>query len=110
MAEYRLFPGSSRSVLLEVGPDSGGGGGGGLTELFGAITQIAGACADALARLPEQKRPGEIKLAFGLRALDDGSLAVALDPAAANFAVTLTWSGGGSAAAVVGGLTKPPAA
>jgi len=108
MAEYRMFPSSGRSVLVEVDAGSGGSASG-LTELFGVIAEVADACGDALSRLPDQKRPAEMQVAFGLRALTDGSMAVPLDTAQANFAVTVTWSSGGGAAEVVSGLTKPPA-
>ncbi|MDP8927989.1 MAG: hypothetical protein M3O70_05245 [Actinomycetota bacterium] len=91
MAKYRSFAGPSRSILIEV--DEGGGGAeGSLSELFGVLGDLATACADAMARAGDKKRPGELAVGFGLRALDDGSLAVALDPVKANFTVTMTWS------------------
>ena len=91
MAKYRSFAGPSRSVLVEV--DEGGGGTtGNLSELFGVLGDLATACADAMSRTATKKRPGEVTVAFALRALEDGSLAVARDTTTANFAVTMTWS------------------
>jgi hypothetical protein len=100
MAKYRSFHGAAGAILVEVEP-GGGGVTGNLNESLGALGNIAGALADTVGKVPEKKRPSQMRVAFGLVALEDGSFAVGRGTDKASFAVTMTWSGagdGGSAA------------
>ncbi|MER7459962.1 CU044_2847 family protein [Micromonospora sp. NPDC126480] len=84
-------------MSIEVGPGTGGGSNGGLSESFGVLASVAGACADAIAKVGQDKRPSTMEVTFGLVALEDGALVVGMDSAQASFAVKLTWTGGGDA-------------
>jgi hypothetical protein len=98
MAQYQLFDGTSRPVLIEVADGDGGNATGSLVDAVAVLTDIAAACGSAVNRLPTDRKPSELKVEFGLRALDDGSMAVSLDRTNSSFVVTMTWSGGGAAA------------
>jgi NTP-dependent ternary system trypsin peptidase co-occuring protein len=101
MPEYRVFQGSSGSVTLEVALSEGSGAGGGnLREgISGPMQSVVAAFCDEMARMPKEKKPSELEVSFGMRALNNGGFAVVLDPVQASFHVKMKWSGSEAGAA-----------
>lgn len=95
MASYKEYFGNS-AVLVEIDMDAveAGGKGGNLAASFRTITEVALACSEAVGQLPEEKKPSEIEVTFGLKALSSGKLAVTVNEPNANFKVRLKWGGG----------------
>jgi hypothetical protein len=60
-------------------------------DVVAALEGVAAAIAAPIAAMPEDRRPGELTVAFGLKALADGGCAITLDPDAANFRISLSW-------------------
>src|SRR5262245_37169782 len=99
MASFHTFAGGGRPVSVEMAAGTGSGAVG-LAEIFATVTEVVAAYSAALDRVPDKKKPSESKVAFGLSALEDGSIGVTLDTGRANFTVTLTWSSSASAGAL----------
>lgn len=97
MADLKTFHGSQGAVSLEV--DTGGAGaagGGSLADIMSVVEDIALAALDRLNRLPEEKRPSEFEIRFGVKGLSNGGVAVTQTPENANFQIRMKWGGGGA--------------
>jgi hypothetical protein len=91
MADYREFS-DVPNLRVEVEPNgSTGGPGHSLSGLLQAIGSIVAGATQQLGQLPAEQRPTDLRISFGIRALEDGRFAVALG-GDANFEVTLAWT------------------
>lgn len=62
-------------------------------ELFRAIQSMANAMAMQINQIPEQSRPAEINISFGVKLLSSGKCAISLSDTSVNFNVSMKWSG-----------------
>lgn len=92
MAKYKSFSLGQGSVLVEVEEGESGGGGGNLKDSLSMLQELIRSFADVVSKLPQKHKPGEFKLTFGLKTLEDGSFAIPADPEQGNFRLKMTWS------------------
>lgn len=93
MAEYKTFHSNAGSVTIEVeASDNGGSRSNNLQDLMRVIQDIAIVSIDELQKIPDDKRPSEFELSFGLKGLSEGGVAVSLDESKANFHIKMKWS------------------
>lgn len=92
MAKYKIFSGGSTSVLIEVEEGTGSGGSSNFKESLLMLEEVIRTFTETINKLPSKKKPNELKIAFGLKALEDGSLAIPADSSQGNFLVKMHWS------------------
>ncbi|CCD05608.1 TPA: CU044_2847 family protein [Legionella pneumophila] len=92
MAKYKSFPGNNSSILIEVEEGSTGGGSGNFKDSLGMLQEVIRSFVDSVNKIPAPKKPNELKITFGLKALEDGSMAISADPSHCNFEVKILWS------------------
>ena len=109
MSEYKTFKGSTgTTVVIEVETeDSEGIGGEFLSEMMRVLQDIAQVTSDSMQRLNEAKRPEEYELAFGLKGLSEGGVAVSLGDDHANFHIRMKWGSASSGDGPGGNATMP---
>lgn len=90
MAEYRSFFDSSGRVRIEV-EGSGGSSSSYAGDLMGALQGVAETIASQMSGIPEEQRPTEMSVSFGLKALGGGGFAISLSEDQANFRVSMKW-------------------
>lgn len=91
MATYREFS-DVQGLRAEIEDSAGGAGSDpSLGGLLQSLATVVAAAAGQLGQLPAERRPTELSLSFGLRAVG-GGFAVPLEADAANFRVALVWS------------------
>ena len=93
MSEYKTFKGpTGTTVVIEVETeDIEGIGGEFLSDMMRVLQDIAFVTSDSMQRLNEAKKPNEYELAFGLKGLSEGGVAVSLGDDHANFHVRMKW-------------------
>ncbi len=80
---------TSGSIRIEVdGPESRGNYN---SEFVRAVQTMAAIISGLVSQMPEEQRPQEFSLNFGLKALPTGGFAVSLGTEEANFTLALTW-------------------
>jgi hypothetical protein len=104
MPEYKSFIDSSVRLRIEI-EGSGGNSGSYAVDLAAALGSVAGMLGDQIANIAEGKRPSEITVSFGLRAIGGGGYAISLYEEQANFRVSLKW--GGSTGDMLSDFTMP---
>lgn len=67
-------------------------------DLAAALTRVVSEIAGQVQQLPADKKPTELQIEFGLRALGEGGYLIVNDPTQSNFRITAKWGGdeGGS--------------
>ena len=78
--------------MIDVEEGSTGGIGGNLKDSLSVLPDVIRSFVDSISKIPEKKKPSELKVMFGLRMLEDGSLAISADPSHGNFRVKMLWS------------------
>jgi hypothetical protein len=95
MATYRGFTDAASGLKIEVegtssSPESY------LSLLLTDIRSIVSSLASEVKGMPDDARPDEMEVSFGLRALSSGGFAVVFDQGSANFKVNVKWGGEGA--------------
>jgi hypothetical protein len=92
MATYRELGDGPAVLRIEVEPNGGTGGNLSIGGLVEAIRAVAALATQQVSQLPAEQRPTDLRISFGIRALENGYFAVGLEEDSANFHVTLAWS------------------
>ncbi len=106
MPTYRNFS-ESGSVRIEVeetsGAPAGRAGSSYATELRSAIAAVVATISKQAAE-KEDGAPSEISVAFALKALSGGGLAIALGDEQASFRIEMRWGGGEGGGSLLSGF------
>lgn len=95
MANYKEIYGSKAGALLiEVENYGSESSSIEIRQLLDALQGIADIGGEGMESLPKEKRPAELELSFGIKALSNGQVAICLDETEANIKVRLKWSKG----------------
>jgi hypothetical protein len=102
---FRQFTTGSSSIAVEV-QDLGGSlaNPGDLVSLVQPIRDVVALVATQFGQMPQEARPSELQITFGLKGLSNGQIAISLGDST-NLQIQLTWNGkGGSPVAdLIGG-------
>lgn len=106
MANHRQFGSAGGNLLIEVSGQEGASG-----EYSGAyldaLRTLARTTASQIQSLPQEQRPTELEVSYGLKALDNGGFSVGIGNDV-NFRITMKWKSdegeGGGLLGEIGGL------
>lgn len=96
---------SNGSLRIEVEGNSSTGDYG--SAFSQAVQLLAGVVAGVVSQMPEERRPKDITLMCGLKALPSGAFAVSLGTEVANFTLSLSWKSDSEAGALGGMMPSP---
>mgnify|MGYP000191502093 CR=1 FL=1 len=96
---------SNGSLRIEVDGSSSAGDYG--SAFLQAVQSLAGVVVGVVSQMPEERRPKDITLTCGLKALSSGGFAVSLGTDAANFTLSLGWKSDPEAGALGGMMPVP---
>lgn len=90
MPDYKNFF-ESGGLKIEVEDGSGGTANAYVGDFLGSIQSIAAAIVTQVNQFPQDQRPDEIQVTFGLKALSTGGFAISYEADSANFKISLRW-------------------